>query len=472
MRIDWLGDAMKIHFHGAAGDVTGSAYHVVTRDASILVDCGLFQGGKEEKAKNRRKAELEGGRLDAVLLTHGHLDHVGRLPLLTRKGYDGPIYATQATIDLATLILRDSLSLQQQDLKRENQKRARAKLPPLEPFFEEKDVRNLKPLATPMEYNQPFEVAPGIQARLVDAGHVIGSASIELTISENGRKKVVVFSGDLGPRGAPLLNDPVPFEKADVVIMESTYGDRNHRSLHDTAIEGRQIIAKAIENKAKILVPIFAVGRTQLLLYLLAGAFKRKTLPQFPIYLDSPMAIEATKIYGNNNELFDAEALEMVESGELRSNLACTRPCPKPGDSRALNDVKGPCLIMAGNGMCTGGRIVHHLRHNLPLSETEVLIVGFQSKGSQGRKLVDGARSVTIFGEEVPVRASIHTMGGFSAHAGQDDLLKWFSVAAQSRPRTIITHGEDRAREVFSDLINSRFGLKTERPALGDVIEI
>lgn len=463
---------MKIHFHGATGDVTGSAYHVVTKDASILVDCGLFQGGKEEKAKNRRKARLEGGRLDAVVLSHGHLDHIGRLPLLTRKGYDRPIYATRATIDLATLILKDSLSLQKQDLKRENQKRARAKLQPLEPLFEEADVRRLKPLATPVKYNQRIEVAPGIEARLVDAGHVIGSASIELTVTENGRKKVVVFSGDLGPRGAPLLNDPVPFERADVVIMESTYGDRNHRSLHETAIEGRKIIARAIQNKAKILVPVFAVGRTQLLLYLLAGAFKRKTLPRFPIFLDSPMAIEATKIYGKNDELFDAEALEMVESGELRSHLISTHPCPKPADSKALNDVKGPCLIMAGSGMCNGGRIMHHLAHNLPLPETEVLMVGFQSQATLGRKLVDGAKSVMIFGQEIPVRASIHTMGGFSAHAGQNDLLDWFSVVAPSRPRTIITHGEDRARKVFGDLIHSRFGVKTERPALGDVIEI
>ena len=463
---------MKIHFHGATGDVTGSAYHVVTKDASILVDCGLFQGGKEEKAKNRSKARLEGGKLDAVLLTHGHLDHIGRLPLLTRKGYEGPIFATRATLDLATLILKDSLSLQKQDLIRDNKKRARAGLPPLEPLFEEADVRNLKPLVRPIKYNQRVQVAPGIEARWVDAGHVIGSASVELTVSENGSKKVVVFSGDLGPRGAPLLNDPVPFEKADTVIMESTYGDRNHRSLHETAIEGRQIVARAIKDKAKILVPVFAVGRTQLLLYLLAGAFARKTLPRFPIFLDSPMAIQATKIYGNNNELFDAEALEMVSSGELRRNLDCARPCPKPEDSKALNDVKGPCLILAGNGMCTGGRIVHHLQQNLPVPETAVLMVGFQSAGSLGRQLVDGAKSVRIFGETIPVRASIHTMGGFSAHAGQTDLLNWFGVVAPSRPRIIITHGEDRARKVFAGLIKSRHGLRAELPGLGDVIEI
>ena len=463
---------MKIRFLGAAGDVTGSAYHVITNEASILVDCGFFQGSRELSAKNRREKQLENGKLDGVVLTHGHLDHIGRLPLLTRNGYKGPIYATRPTIDIATLILRDSLALQKSDLKRQNQKRAQQKLPPLKPLFEEADVRRLKPLVAPVKYNQRFTVAKGIEARLVDAGHVIGSSSVELTVSENGHKKVIVFSGDLGPRGAPLLNDPVPFKEADAVIMESTYGDRSHRSLHDTAIEGREIIAKAIRERAKILVPVFAVGRTQLLLYLLAGAFKKKTLPPFPIYLDSPMAIEATRVYGRNNELFDAEAMEMAQSGELRRSLSGAQRCAKPGESRALNNVRGPCLIMAGSGMCNGGRILHHLSHNLPIPETAVLIVGFQSRGTLGRKLVESAKTVRIFGEEIPVRASIHTMGGFSAHAGQSDLLDWFSVVAPSRPRTIITHGEDRARAALSGLITKQFGLKTECPALDDIIEI
>lgn len=463
---------MKIYFHGATGDVTGSAYHVVTKHASVLVDCGLFQGRERERAKNRREDKIEGGRLDAVVLTHGHLDHVGRLPLLTRKGYDGPIYATGATLDLARLILRDSLRLQQSDLERENRKRERAGLEPLEPLFGEKDVRRLKPLARAVAYNQTVEVAPGIQVRLVDAGHVIGSASVEMTVEEEGRKKVVVFSGDLGPRGAPLLNDPTPFERADAVVMESTYGDRDHRSLHETAIEGRKIVAKAIAERAKILVPVFAVGRTQLLLYLLAGAFKRGTLPRFPIYLDSPMAVEATKIYGAHAELFDQEAREMVESGELRANLARARPCTTSKESRVLNGVQGPCMIMAGNGMCSGGRIVHHLRHNLPRTGTAVLIVGFQSPGTLGRQLVEGAKSVSIFGERIPVRASIHTMGGFSAHAGQSDLLNWFDAVAPSRPRVIITHGEDRARSALAGLISSRHGLTPECPNLGDCLEL
>ena len=463
---------MRVQFHGATGDVTGSAYHVKTRHASVLVDCGLFQGGKKEREKNRRRAKLEGGKLDAVVLTHAHLDHVGRLPLLTKNGYQGPIYATQATIDVATLILRDAFRLQKADLERANRKRVRSGLAPLEPLYEEKDVRRLRPLAKAVAYGQIVHVAPGVQVRLVDAGHVIGSASVEMTVEEDGRKKIVVFSGDLGPRGAPLLNDPVPFERADAVIMESTYGDRNHRSLHETAVEARKIVETAVQAKAKILVPVFAVGRTQLLLFLLAAAFRNKTLPRFPIYLDSPLASEATKVYGRHNELFDQEAQAMVRSGELRDHLQSVRFCQTARESRALNDAKGPCMIMAGNGMCTGGRILHHLRHNLDRSETAVMMVGYQSPGTLGRQLLDGAKSVSIFGERVPVRGSVHTTGGFSAHAGRDDLLNWFATVARSRPRVILTHGENRARKALSETIHSRHGLKPDCPDLGDVIEI
>ena len=463
---------MKIYFYGATGDVTGSAYHVKTKHSSVLVDCGLYQGDRETRAKNRPRAKLEGGRLDAVVLSHGHLDHVGCLPLLTKHGYQGLIYSTQATIEVATLILRDTFYLQKADLDRDNRKRMRSGMAPLEPLYNEKDVRRLRPLVKAIAYDQRGEVAPGVQVRLVDAGHVIGSASVELTVEEGGRKKVVVFSGDLGPRGAPLLHDPVPFERADVVIMESTYGDRNHRSLQETAIEARKIIEKAIEARAKILVPVLAVGRTQLLLYLLAAAFRNKTLPRFPVYLDSPLAIEATKVYGSHNELFDEEAQAMVKSGELRQQLQSVRFCPSANESRELNNVKGPCMIMAGSGMCTGGRIMHHLRHNLHQPETAVLIVGFQSPGTLGRQLVDGAKSVSILGDRVVVRGSIHTMGGFSAHADQNGLLDWFATVAPSRPRVIITHGENRARKIFSDLIRSRHGLRPECPNLGDALEV
>src|SRR6516165_8286538 len=300
---------MKITVHGAAGgEVTGSAYMLQTRDANVLVDFGLFQGARKVENYNRipKKGAFE--KLNAVVLTHAHLDHTGRLPLLTRAGYKGPIYATPATIDFADLILKDSAHLQKGDVERQNRRRSRMGQPLLDPLYEQPDVDRLSPLYKQLGYDEPTLLAPGIAVRAVEAGHMLGSVSLELTVEDEGKNKVVIFSGDLGPRGAPFHRDYVPFEKADFVFMESTYGDRDHRSLKETAIETREVIKKAGEAGAKILVPVFAVGRTQLLLYLLAGAFKRGTLPSFPIYIDSPMAIQATKLYGKHVELFDDEA--------------------------------------------------------------------------------------------------------------------------------------------------------------------
>jgi metallo-beta-lactamase family protein len=301
---------------------------------------------------------------------------------------------------------------------------------------------------------------------------MLGSASLELTVDEGGQKKVVVFSGDLGPRGAPLHRDSVPFKHADVVFMESTYGDRDHKSLKKTAVETREIVKKAVKAGGKILVPVFAVGRTQLLLYLLAGAFQRGTLKPFPIYIDSPMAIEATKLYRKHAELFDNEALAMQRSGELREHLETAHFCPTANDSRSLNDQKGPCLIMAGAGMCTGGRILHHFRHNLSRDDTTVLMVGYQGHGSLGRMLVDGKKNVTIFGEKIPVRASVHTFGGLSGHAGQTDLLNWFDSLAASRPRVVLTHGEERGRQPLGKIIKERYRLPVVYPAMREVIEV
>jgi metallo-beta-lactamase family protein len=463
---------MKITLHGAgSGEVTGSAYLVQTKTANVLVDCGLFQGRKKLENYNRlpRRGPIQD--LDAVVLTHAHLDHTGRLPLLTNVGYEGAIYATPATIEVTDLILRDSARLQQADLERENRKRLRQAQKPLQLLYGADAVDKLRPLFKPLDYDDPAEVAPGVVVRAVEAGHILGSVSIEMTVEEDGAKRVLVFSGDLGPRGAPLHRDPVPFKRADLVFMETTYGDRLHPSLQQTAAETREVIRKAVEAKGRILVPVFAVGRTQLLLYLLAGAFERKTLPPFPIYIDSPMAIEATKIYGRHSELFDDEALEMQRSGELQANLETAKFCPTPNDSRELNGREGPLMIMAGAGMCTGGRILHHFRHGLAQPSTTVLFVGYQSQGSLGRMIVDGKKSVRIFGETIPVRASVHTMSGLSGHADQEGLLRWFGSMAPSKPRVILTHGEDRARQTLGGLIQERYQLKPEYPAMGETIE-
>jgi metallo-beta-lactamase family protein len=464
---------MRITVHGAGGgEVTGSAYLLETSAAKVLVDCGLFQGARRTENHNRLPKQGAFKKLDAVILTHAHLDHTGRLPLLTRADYSGPIYATQATIDIAELILKDSAHLQQGDVERQNRRRQRTGQPPLKPLYDQKDVERLRTLYQPLKYDAATEIAPGVVARVVEAGHMLGSVSIELTVEEAGRKRIIIFSGDLGPRGAPLHRDPVPFKHADVVFMESTYGDHDHQSLEMTAIETREVIRRAIEADGKILVPVFAVGRTQLLLYLLAGAFQRGTLPQFPIFIDSPMAIEATKLYSKHAELFDEEALAMQRSGELREHLETAQFCPTTNDSRALNELKGPCLIMAGAGMCTGGRILHHFRYNLAKPSTTVLIVGYQGHGSLGRMLVDGKKSVNIYGERIPVRSSVHTFGGLSGHAGQSDLVHWAASLAPSKPHVFLTHGEVRGREPLGQILQDRHHLKVDCPELFETIEI
>ncbi len=463
---------MRTTLLGASGgEVTGSAYLLQTERASVLFDCGLFQGARKLENFNRLPKRGPLQRLNAVVLTHAHLDHTGRLPLLTRFGYSGPIHATPATIDLTDLILRDSAHLQREDAKRQNRGRRDAGKPPVEPLYTVRDVEQLRPLFRRLRYGHPVEVAPGVTVRAVEAGHVLGSASLEVTVGENGRRTVVVFSGDLGPRGAPLHRDPTPFHRADLVFMESTYGDRNHPSLHETAVEAREAVRATVERGGRVLVPVFAIGRTQLLLFLLAGAFKRRTLRPFPIFVDSPMAIEATTIYKKHMELFDDEASAMMRSGELSKNLSTVKALPKAAESRALATRRGPFLVMAGAGMCTGGRILHHMQNHLPDPTTLLMMVGFQSRGSIGRAIAEGARSVRIMGKSVPVRARTHTFGGLSGHAGQQDLLAWIGALAPSKPRVILTHGEDGPRQALRGLIRKQFGLKVQMPAHLETIE-
>jgi metallo-beta-lactamase family protein len=463
---------MKITLHGAAGEVTGSAYFVETERARLLVDFGLFQGGAHTEAKNVLPSGLEPKRLDTVLVTHAHLDHTGRLPLLLKGGYEGSILATRATADLTGLILRDSAKVQSYDVERANRKRQRAGKPLLEPLYRTDDVARTMERFAVVEWDKPFDAANGIKARYVGAGHMLGSASIELTVQENGKTKVVVFSGDIGPSGLAIVRDAELFKRADVVFLESTYGDRDHKPLKETLAEFRAIIGQAEMQKSRILVPAFAVGRTQQILYHLDELFCAGAVKPFPVYLDSPMAIEATRIYQSHPDLFDDEALDMQHACEIASRHGHVKPTPTPEDSMALNDASGPCLIMAGSGMCTAGRILHHFRHGLWRPETRVMIVGFQGEGTLGRQLVDGAREVKIFGETILVRAQIHTLNGFSAHAGQSELLKWFRFLAPSKPQVVLTQGELRAREPLAELIRKRHGLKPLLPAQGDMVKL
>lgn len=463
---------MKIIPIGAAGgEVTGSCYSIQTKSARILVDCGLFQGGKKSEALNRPPGSPN-RKLDAVVLTHGHLDHVGRLPLLSRIGYKGPIYGTPATLDMTSLILRDSARLQVADNERKNRKLMRADKPLLAPLYTPEDAEETIKQLRPVPYQKPFEVAPGIRAIWSESGHMLGSASIQLLIEEDGKTKKVVFSGDLGPRSALMLREFEPFKEADLVFLESTYGGRDHQDFKKTVDEFVRIVQEAVKSGGKILVPTFAVGRAQLLTLLLAWMFRTGKVKPFPIFLDSPMAIEATNIYIKHKEIFDEQMTKFMSDRPLRADLKSMKATSTADESKAINDVNGACLVMAGAGMCNAGRIVHHLKANLWKPSTHVLIVGYQGHGSLGRRLVDGEKEVSIFGEKVAVKAKIHTLGGFSAHAGQTDLMHWLSVIAPSKPRVVLTHGEDEQRTTLAKLIQKQFRLPSVAPAMGEIIEL
>ncbi|MGE3309498.1 MAG: MBL fold metallo-hydrolase [Limisphaerales bacterium] len=464
---------MNVTPHGAAGgEVTGSAYLIRTSTARVLVDFGLFQGGDREEGKNSIPEGLDVSELDAVVLTHAHLDHTGRLPLLTKAGYAGPVYGTPATNDLTALILRDSAKIQAHEIERRNRKRERAGEEPEEALYRPEDAETLIRRLQPVPYQRPVTVAPGIEATWTEAGHMLGSGSILIRATEGGQTRRIVFSGDLGPRGAPILRDFEPFHAADLVFLESTYGNRDHRPFAETVDEFVRVVQDAVSAGGKILVPTFAVGRAQLLTVLLSWMFRTGKVKPFPVFLDSPMAIEAGRIYVAHPELFDEEMVKFLEERPIWDDLKTVTYSETPEDSRRINDQPGPCLVMAGAGMCTAGRILHHFKHSLWRKGTHVLIVGYQSHGSLGRRLVEGEKVVSIHGEKIAVRAEVHTLGGFSAHAGQKDLIAWFAELAGSKPRVMLTHGEDRAREALAKQIDQRFGIRPALPGLGEVIEL
>lgn len=461
---------MKIKIVGAAGgEVTGSAYLVETANAKVMIDAGMFQGGKATEEKNKLPEAADPRSLDALLLTHAHLDHTGRVPILLRHGYQGSIYATSATFDLAEIVLQDSAKIQMQDASRKNRYHPEKHT---EPLYTPEDMISFRSQGKSIELHQPVQIADGISARFYEAGHMLGSTSIELTVQEKGSSKVIVFSGDLGPYEQPIVR---PFEQlpyADLVFLESTYGDRNHRPYVETMKEFEKIIQNAVEQKGKILIPAFAIGRTQQILYQLAIFFFQKKVPPFPVIVDSPMAIEAGKVFAQHPDLFDEEATNWKNQGLLPLDRTWFKFITSVEESKQLNDLNGPSVILAGAGMCNGGRIQHHLKFNLPNPATHVLIVGYQGYGSLGRKLVDGAKQVKIHGEHIDVMARIHTLNGLSAHAGQNDLLKWFNSLGKAKPKVMLTHGENLQRETLASQIEKSFSLKPLLPQLNEIVEI
>jgi metallo-beta-lactamase family protein len=464
---------MEIKVIGASGgEVTGSAYVVKTKRASILIDAGMFQGGKQSESKNRLPPSAKPNYLDAILLTHAHLDHTGRVPLLIKHGFNGPIYGTDATLELSEIILRDSARLQVADAERTNRKRREHHKSAVEPLYTPEHVDPFPGLVRPVEFHTPVEVAPGIVARWCEAGHMFGSGSIELTVDEDGRKKVVIFSGDLGPLSMPILRPFEPFKKADMVFMESTYGDRDHKPYEQTVAEFERIVQEVVSAGGKILVPTFAIGRSQQILYHLAIMFLQKKVKPFPVFLDSPMAIEATKVYSKHPDLFDDEMKAWQKKGLGNATRGMYKATATAAESQKLNALKGPCAILAGAGMCNAGRILHHLKHNLDKPHVHVLIVGYQGDGSLGRRLVEGQKIVSVHQRRITVRAKIHTLNGFSGHAGQTELLQWLAPLAPSKPRVVLTHGEDMPRAALAKQILQKFKITAALPRQGEVFEL
>lgn len=461
---------IKIKVVGAAGgEVTGSAYLVQTKNAKVMIDAGMFQGGKATEEKNRLPEGADPRHLDALLLTHAHLDHTGRVPLLLRHGYKNTIYATSATLDLAEIVLKDSAKIQMQDAARKNRYHPEIHT---EPLYTPEDMISFRAQGKSIELHQPILVADGITARFYEAGHMLGSTSIELIIQDEGNRKVIVFSGDLGPYEQPIVRSFEELPHADLVFLESTYGSRNHRPYAETIKEFEEIIQKAVEQKGKILIPTFAIGRTQQILYHLAILFLQKKVTPFPVIVDSPMAIEAGKVFAKHPDLFDEEATDWKNQGLLPLDRNWFKFITSVEESKQLNDLNGPCVILAGAGMCNGGRIQHHLKFNLPFPTTQVLIVGFQGYGSLGRQLVEGAETVKIHGETINVRATVNTLSGLSAHAGKNDLLKWFNSLGKGKPRVVLTHGENKEREALGQEIEKNYKVKALLPQLNEIIEI
>ena len=463
---------MKLSFHGAAREVTGSCHLIRFRDARILFDCGLHQGGSEASRLNRRPFPFDVARLNAVVLSHAHVDHVGRLPLLVKRGYLGPIYATPATIALTEILLKDSAHVQEMDAQRKTRKRLRSGRLPIDPLYTLPDVERVLPLLKPVEYGRDFEVVPDAVFRYHDAGHILGSAITEFELGRGGAKHRLVMSGDIGHRDSPLLRDPATLTLADSVVMESTYGDRDHRDPVSTLNEFESILREAKATGGKVIVPAFAVGRTQSLIYHIAELDRAGRLPIRAVYVDSPMAWSATELYCRHERILDEATLQLIEDGFRLCKLEYVRFTRSAAESMALNRLAGPAVIISASGMCTGGRILHHLRHNLWRPEAHVVFVGFQPIGSLGRLIVDGAGAVRIFGERVVVKAKVHTVGGFSAHAGRSELIAWHDAFTASNPNTTLVHGERRAMDALADAIEKRRGKRPRCPVLDEEIDL
>jgi metallo-beta-lactamase family protein len=457
---------LRLSFHGADQGVTGSCHLLQCCGKRILIDCGLYQGSREIEEVNHASFGFDPASIDYLLLTHGHLDHCGRIPLLFKRGFEGEIICTSATRELARLVMLDSAHLQEEDARWKMRKAKRrgkdARI--IEPLYTELDaLDSLDYFGRTASYDKPMPVCEGVQATFLDAGHILGSASILLQVNEDSHHKRILFSGDLGYSGRVILRDPEPPPAADIVVMETTYGDRKHKELEPSIDELYQAVHETFDRGGNVIIPTFAIERAQEILYYLREGVSNGDLPSFmQVFLDSPMAISATEIFRHHPECYDQEAAELFRNHNDPFDLPGLHFTRETAESMALNQIDGGAVIMAGSGMCTGGRVRHHLKHNLWRKDCSIVFVGFAARGTLARKIVDGAKEVRIFGEEMPVRASIYTIGGFSAHADCDELYRWYRHTGNPE-KTFLVHGEEEAMQAFAHRIGSH---KVSMPAL------
>lgn len=454
----------KITFHGAALEVTGSCHLLEANEQRILLDCGLHQGGSAPSKLNNSAFAFDPTTIDKVVLSHAHLDHSGSLPKLVAAGFDGPIHCTTGTAKLLRVLLEDAYKLYSYDIDRQNIRRRRSGREPLDMLYSQGDVEHVLSLCQTHAYCETDTIALGIQLKFFDAGHILGSAIVELSISDEDRRKIIVFSGDLGNADTSLMNNPTEIKHADLVLMESTYGNRNHRNQSDTLSEFLYIIDQAASDDGNILIPSFAVGRTQELLFQLGYLYQQGLLDGWEVFLDSPMASKVTRIYNESMAQLDHKDTELMSSyGSIRLEqfLPSLTISETVEESRLINERKSRAIIIAGSGMCTGGRIRHHFKQRIWKDNTHLVIVGFQAAGTPGRRLVDGAKKLKLFGQEMTVKAQIHTIGGFSAHAGQDQLIDW-AKAIEGKPKFCLVHGEQTAVVELRDQLLLRANIDAE----------
>jgi metallo-beta-lactamase family protein len=465
---------MKLHFLGASRQVTGSRYVLEAAGHQVMIDCGMFQERKFE-FRNWDHSPIPAADLEALLLTHVHIDHCGLVPKLVKEGFSGPIQTTVPSAALLEIMLRDSAEIQAEDIgykKKRHAREGRGPKFPYEPLYTEADVDRVLPLVRPCGYGEPVAVAPGIVARFFDAGHILGSAMIQVDITENTQTRRVVFSGDIGQWNKPILRDPSLLKSADYVVMESTYGDRRHEQAGDVESQLAKVIHETVARGGNVVIPTFAVERAQELIYHLGRLVRAGRVPAIPMFLDSPMAVDVTEIFRRFESYADEEMLAMLRSNQppLRfPGLTMTRTA---NESKAINGLSQPCLIMASSGMCNAGRIKHHLRNNIGRPESTILFVGHQGEGTLGRLILDGKRDVRIHGREYRVKARIAQIYGFSGHADHDGLMRWISHFETKPRRVFLTHGEEQVALSLADEIHRRLGLKVEVPYYQEAFDL